>query len=133
MAFTVADDGSISPAPGKFHAEKAQVVSWEITYTGGGQITVTLMDFFRRKHFWDPKGDSNDRIDNYFNWIPANTNSLQMGGQYPNDGFLYAMIVRKPKDGVFGDSLSYAIHVTGVDSHGTSFDYYYDPDGDIKP
>jgi len=129
-AFTVGPQGMINPGPGKFIAEKGEVVAWEITNASNQQITVTLMDFFRKPNIFHRRGDPHDPVNDYFGWIPnPNSYSLQLGGPNPNQGFLYAMILKKPK-GWLGDSLSYTIRVTAADN---SFDIYWDPDGDIKP
>lgn len=122
-------DGAIANPPTKFEAHKNDFVLWVFGNTSGQPITVTLMDFCRKKSDGDDKGDPGDPV-MPFTWLVSNIVQIedkQLGliAAQRDPNF-------KPR-GMLHDAVSYTIRVESRAPQNPFAPIDYDPDGDIKP
>ena len=132
IGVAIGKDGGIVNPPTKFEAHKNDIVLWVFGNTSGQPITVTLMDFNRKKLIDDDKGDSGDPV-MPFTWLVSNI--VQIADQQL--GFIAAQ--RDPNFkirgflGVGPDAVSYTIRVESRATQSPFPAIDYDPDGEIKP
>lgn len=127
----VGPGGKIDPkrAPARFFISQkfSEIVVWVVMNKSGQPITVTIVDFLRKKDMFEKKGT--EQLPTCLQWLTGASVQVESG----QVGFLAGFVDPHYQMKGLLDHVSYTIQVRSRAGTNPFPDFDYDPDGDIKP